>query len=225
MPPRATSAKAAAAAQAAQAAGGAGALSAAQLAKFETLDDSEAARLAALLPAYTHTFRAARFEGHDRADRASCSRVLQRLHLYPQLQQARGDSVAARVLLVSSRASAALRARAALTPRSHPPHPRSRARQAVEELVAASRQRTLLNLLVRLEHYERAGAARGEAPPGADSWARRCARTTRRRWWRCSSWTAPRRRTRSRSCWTSCAATGTPRVPARVPKPRQPGAA
>jgi hypothetical protein len=36
---------------------------------------------------------AARFEEHTRADRASCSRVLQRLALYPRLQEARSRAV------------------------------------------------------------------------------------------------------------------------------------
>jgi hypothetical protein len=61
----------------------------AQLAKLESLDASETARLASLLALYTRATRAARFETTKRSDRASNARVLQRLHLYPRLQQAR----------------------------------------------------------------------------------------------------------------------------------------
>ncbi len=43
----------------------------------------------------------------------------------------------------------------------------------MDELRAASRHRTLLSLLVRLEHYERVGVARREAPPSEEYWARR----------------------------------------------------
>ncbi len=43
----------------------------------------------------------------------------------------------------------------------------------MEELVAAQRWRTLLNMLVRLEDYERIGAAHAALPPSADYWGRR----------------------------------------------------
>jgi hypothetical protein len=65
-------------------------LTAAQLAKFEALDASEAARLAALLPALQQFLCAGTLPGaHERADRASCSwRLQQRLLLYPRCSSA-----------------------------------------------------------------------------------------------------------------------------------------
>jgi hypothetical protein len=55
----------------------------------EELAAAETAHLAALLPMYRNKFVAARFEEHTRADRASCSRVLQRVAQYPRLHEAR----------------------------------------------------------------------------------------------------------------------------------------
>jgi hypothetical protein len=64
-------------------------LSAEKLAAWEALDATEAARLAMLLPLYNDDSAAARFEQREKSGLASCSRVLQRLHLYPRLQKAR----------------------------------------------------------------------------------------------------------------------------------------
>jgi hypothetical protein len=55
----------------------------------EALPPPESARLSALLPLYRKQFVAARFTEHTRADRASCSRVLQRIPQYPRLHEAR----------------------------------------------------------------------------------------------------------------------------------------
>jgi hypothetical protein len=83
--------------------------------------------------------------------------------------------------------------------------------RAVNELLAAQRSRTLLNLLVHLEHYERVGRARGEVPPGPDYW-RAAVSTMRVRTSclraRCWCLTMPAWRTWSRMYWTSCAASG-----------------
>jgi hypothetical protein len=74
---------------AAAAAAAACGLSVAQLAKLEALDESEAARLDALLRTYSDTHTAQRVPRAQRGEGDSRSCVLQRLASYPRLLKAR----------------------------------------------------------------------------------------------------------------------------------------